>query len=67
MISSESEDQITTNLSKGAETRKNTASNPSRVLSFRGRKDLYPHVLDRKPLHLGQQPVSETFGQGAAS
>jgi hypothetical protein len=56
-----------TNLSKRAQPRKNTPTNPGRVLALGRGKDLYPHVLDGHTLHLGQQAVAEALGQGAAA
>ena len=56
-----------TYLSKRAQTRQNTAADPGRVLPLRRRKDLYPHVLDRELLHLGEQTVAEALCERAAS
>jgi hypothetical protein len=61
------QDTSRTDLSKRAEPRQNAPANPGRVLALGRRKDLYPHVLDRDTLHLGQQPVTEALGQGAAA
>lgn len=56
-----------TYLSKRAQPRQNTATDPSRVLPLRRRKDLYAHVFDGQLLHLGEQTIAKTLRERAAA
>lgn len=56
-----------THLSKRAQPGQDAAPYPGRVLPLGRGKDLDAHVLDGQPLHLGQEPVAEAFGERAAA
>ncbi len=56
-----------TNLSEGAQSRENTASDPGGVLPLGRREDLDPHVLDGHLPDLVEEPVAEALGQRSAA
>ena len=64
---SNGEDQESTYLSERAQTSKNTATNPGGVFAFGRGKDLYPHILDGKSLHLRKETIAKALGQCAAA
>ena len=53
--------KIRTCLSECAQPGENAAPDPRAVLALGRRKDLDAHVLDGKPLQLGQQPVAKAL------
>jgi hypothetical protein len=50
-----------TDLSESTQTSKNAASDPSRVLSLRRRKDLDSHILHSQLLQLRQKTITKAL------
>jgi hypothetical protein len=58
---------VETYLSERAQACEDASPNPRRVLALRRRKDLDAHILDRQPLELRQQAITEALCECAAS